>query len=159
MCTPQTINIQTFVEYAAVLIAPFTWAPPSPPPLSVTRIGRFNTIKTGMGWGGVQTKMAESGTTWKAFQRMAEWLPVNDVGTRVSTKMASVTLYVSPQNNAASFFFFYRHHRYSAWQMKAWFSLLSPKWLTDMRMGAQHASNGGIYSEQIKLCHLWVAIY
>jgi len=58
MCTPKTINIQTFVECAAVLIAPFTRALP----LSVTRIARFNTIKTG-GGGGVQTKMVESGTT------------------------------------------------------------------------------------------------
>jgi len=47
MCTPKTINIQTFVECAAVLIAPFTRALP----LSVTRIARFNTIKTGGGGG------------------------------------------------------------------------------------------------------------
>jgi hypothetical protein len=77
MCTTRTINIQTFVQCAAVLITPFTPALP----LTVTRIGRFNTIKTGGGG-----RADENGRNWnnmKAIQRKAEWLPVNDVETRV----------------------------------------------------------------------------
>jgi hypothetical protein len=68
MCTPKTINIQTSVACTAVLIAPFTPALP----LSLTRTGRFNTIKSG--WGGVGGA-DENGWKWnnmKAIQRMAE---------------------------------------------------------------------------------------
>jgi hypothetical protein len=70
----------------------------------------------------------------KGIQRMAEWLPTNDVETRVVQRWLQWR-YMSPHKTTQQVFFC-RHHRYSAWQMKAWFSLLSPKWLTDTENGA-----------------------
>jgi hypothetical protein len=159
MCTTRTINIQTFVQCAAVLITPFT----PPLPLTVTRIGRFNTIKTRWGeggWGGacrrkwpkLEQHESHSKEGWMASR---EWC-WNTGSTKIVQRWLQWR-YMSPHKTTQLVFF--RHHRYSAWQMKVWFSLLSPKWLTHVRMEAQHASNGEIYSEHIKPCHLWVAIY